>query len=140
MYTNLHLNFHNLYKISNNNIRIADDNPNHIAIKNISFQIHKSPGQLSAAFTQGFCCCSGQLASENFAKLPNTKSTECSIVWRSGLPRHIFSMINQMAYHHYGEAEYVLPVVSRPKVKSRQRTGNRSSKPPTSWSMSWANA
>jgi len=124
VYTNLHLNFHTLYKIPNNNICIYDGNPNHIAIKHISFQIHKSPSVVY--YDWGFCCCSGQLVSENFAKLPNTKcSIECSIVWQSRLRRHTTSMKSEVAYHHYGEVECTLSTVSKRRGKTRFSTRHR---------------
>jgi len=89
VYTTLASNFHTLYKIPDNNICIYDGNSDSIATNYISFQIHKRPGRVTSH--QGICCCSGQSASENFAKLPNTKCwVECSIVWRSRLLRHTF--------------------------------------------------
>jgi len=70
------------------------------------------------------------VAGENFTNmLPQTyPKVECTTSWQSGLLRHIFPDEIQMAYHPCGGAEYVLPVVSRQKVKSRQRAGSRSGK------------
>jgi len=132
--------YHTSDKKPASTLRNSDGNSNHIVTNHIYSQINKSLGSVDS---RGFCCCPRQSASEKprqqcISTSKHSQWVECSTFWRPRFPRYIFLGEIQMAYHHIGGAEYVLSVVSRPKVKSRQRTGNRSSKPPTSWSMSWA--
>ena len=135
MYTNTYHNFHkNLIHYP----RIFNGNSNSVVTNHIDFQIHK-PLAVSH-HDQGVCCCSGQLAGEKLRQhvLPQNKpSVGLSVAYSGdrGCLGTLSSMKSEVAYHHYGEAECILPTVSRHKAKSRQRTGSRSSKPPTSWSQ-----
>jgi len=132
LYTHTYHNFNRLFNFSKNvthDPRISNGNSDSIAIKNISFQIHKSPSVL--CYDWGFCCCSGQSAGEKLRQTVSTSNKpsvgfSVAHIGDRGYVRHIFLDENQMAYHSCSGAEYVLSVVSRPKVKSRQRVGSRS--------------
>jgi len=141
LYQGMLLVYHTSDKKPASALRNSDGNSNYIVTNHIYSQINKS---LGSAGSQGFCCCSGQLASEKprqqYATSKHTQWVECSTLWRSRLPRYTYLDEIQVAYHHIGGAEYVLSVVSRPKVKSRQRAGSRSGKKHlrpghTSWAL-----
>jgi len=117
-----HQNPSNFHKIRTNSIKsVRYGVPKPLTTNHIDIQISKSPSR--NAMRWGFCHCPRQLAGENFANLlpQNLPRFNCSIAWQSGLPRHIFPDENQMAYHHNGEAECVLPQSLDNKAKSRQR-------------------
>jgi len=120
--------FHTSDKKPASALRISDGNSNRIVTNLIYSQIHKSPKHISAP---GFCYCSRQSAGEELRQQcistsKHTQWVECSTLWRSRFRRYTYLDEIQVAYHHNGEAEYVLSVVSRLKVKSRQRVGSRS--------------
>ncbi len=127
----VYTNFHTFGKNSTCGIRLSDGNSNSVATNRICFQIHKSPSVLH--YDWGFCCCSGQLASEELRQqCATSKQTlcrvECSTPWRSRLLRHTFLDEIRSGLSPYGEAECALSAVSRHKAKSRQRAGSRSGK------------
>jgi len=120
------------------NIVVYTNTPSNFQNNLKVFQIHKSPGR--NAFVQGFCCLLGQLAGEKLRHQCATATqtlcrVKCSTPGDRGYLGTLILDEIRSGLPPYGEVECALSAVSRHKAKSRQRTGSRSSKPPTSWSQ-----